>query len=151
MLHRPRQGGPSRLLRLHHLGRRKQVSITFEIPAKFVLKYSPSFCSERKFSHVYSTGCMGKTSEILKVVCEGFSAALASSKAFHQVRVECWDVYCYRTGLTSGLPVAKIFQPSRARGGKQQQDPNPPNLGPTFLAHPTTFDTVFLTSRWVGS
>ena len=41
--------------------------------------------SERKFSHVYSTGCMGKTSEILKVVCEGFTAALASSKAFHQV------------------------------------------------------------------
>ena len=42
--------------------------------------------SERKFSHVYSTGCMGKTGEILKVVCEGFTAALASSRAFHQVR-----------------------------------------------------------------
>ena len=42
---------------------------------------------ERKFSHVYSTGCMGKTSEILKVVCEGFSAAIASSRAFHQVRL----------------------------------------------------------------
>ena len=42
--------------------------------------------SERKFSHVYSTGCMGKTGEILKVVCEGFTAALAKSRAFHQVR-----------------------------------------------------------------
>ena len=153
VLHRARQGGPSRLLRLHHLGRRQQVSITFEISAKFVLKYTSSSRSERKFSHVYSTGCMGKTSEILKVVCEGFSAALASSKAFHQVCVGCWDVYYIRAlqgWAKKWAPGCENFSAKLSHMWQATAGPKFTKPGAHLLAHPTTFDTVLLTSRWVG-
>ncbi|XP_059079558.1 uncharacterized protein LOC131877787 [Tigriopus californicus] len=37
-----------------------------------------------KYSHVFATGCKGKTFEILMVVCEGFTNAVAKTKSFHQ-------------------------------------------------------------------
>lgn len=40
--------------------------------------------NHQNFSHVFSTDCKGKTSEILMVLCEGFEAAIAKTKSFHQ-------------------------------------------------------------------
>ena len=41
-------------------------------------------------------------------------------------------------GPKSGPQAARIFQASRGRKGKQQQEQNPPNLGTYFLAHSCT-------------
>ena len=137
VLHRARQGGPSRLLRLHHLGRRKQVSITFEIPAQLVLKYSSS--SSHNAASASSRTCTRRAAWARPPRSSRSSARGSrppSPRPKHSIRfvsaVGTFIIFVhYRAGLRSGLQVARIFQPSLAISGKQQQDPNSPSLGPT--------------------